>query len=526
MIAFMAFYFGSVFNLSFWRFITEKVEVSNFYDFLFALSLPLFIFVPLWLFFSLIIIPKIYKPVLSLFVILSGITNYMMYKLGVYIDDSMIQNVFETNIREASDLLSMNLFLFVLFSVALPLFIIFYFDIEFKKFKSELSFRIVSTFILLFSLFIFAPLVYKDYASFGRNNKQIKKLINVFNYIHGTVKYYKKIRLEKRAFTILDDKAKLVPNPDDVYTVFVFVLGETARVDNFSLNGYEKETNPLLSKQNIAFFKNTSSCGTATAISVPCMFSYLNKNNFDSNDAKYTENLLDLMKKSGYDILWRENDDGCKGVCDRVKTEEMVKIGNPKYCTSSYCKDEVLLDGLEDVIKNIKNDTVIVLHTMGSHGPSYHNRYPDEFKKFVPSCDTSDIQNCSKEEIVNTYDNTILYTDFIVSSAIDILKKFNNLEIGLIYVSDHGESLGENGIYLHGMPYSIAPKSQTSVPMMIWMSDNMKKYDFINYECLKDKASKGQFSHDNLFHSLLWLMEIDTKIYNEDFNMFKGCLTK
>ncbi|OPZ76733.1 MAG: Phosphoethanolamine transferase EptA [Alphaproteobacteria bacterium ADurb.Bin438] len=204
----------------------------------------------------------------------------------------------------------------------------------------------------------------------------------------------------------------------------------------------------------------------------------------------------------------------------------MVKIGNPKYCTSSYCKDEVLLDGLEDVIKNIKNDTVIVLHTMGSHGPSYHNRYPDEFKKFVPSCDTSDIQNCSKEEIVNTYDNTILYTDFIVSSAIDILKKFNNLEIGLIYVSDHGESLGENGIYLHGMPYSIAPKSQTSVPMMIWMSDNMKKYDFINYECLKDKASKGQFSHDNLFHSLLWLMEIDTKIYNEDFNMFKGCLTK
>lgn len=167
-----------------------------------------------------------------------------------------------------------------------------------------------------------------------------------------------------------------------------------------------------------------------------------------------------------------------------------------------------------------------MLHTMGSRGPTYYNRYPDEFKKFTPTCDTADIQNCSQESIVNTYNNTILYTDYIVSLAIDILKKFTQYESALIYVSDHGESLGENNIYLHGLPYNIAPVKQTQVPMLVWMSKTMQKLDFINYDCLKKKAKNGTFSHDNLFSSILGLLEVDSKIYRSEMDIFKECRTK
>lgn len=163
---------------------------------------------------------------------------------------------------------------------------------------------------------------------------------------------------------------------------------------------------------------------------------------------------------------------------------------------------------------------------MGSHGPTYYNRYPKEFQKFTPTCDTADIQNCTSEQIVNTYDNTILYTDYIVSSAIDILKKYPQFEAGLVYVSDHGESLGENNVYLHGMPYAIAPDEQTQIPMLMWMSENMKKWDYVDYACLKNKAANTVYSHDNLFHSILGLLEVKSTAYQKKFDLFDGCRTK
>ena len=233
------------------------------------------------------------------------------------------------------------------------------------------------------------------------------------------------------------------------------------------------------------------------------------------------------MQKSGYKNIWKENDDRCKGVCDRVEdTEFMVKRKDSKFCNGQYCLDGVLLEDLEDILKNITTDTVIVLHTMGSHGPTYYQRYPEEFKKFKPTCDTADIQNCTTEQIINTYDNTILYTDYIVSSAIDILKKFPQYEAGVLYVSDHGESLGENNIFLHGMPYKIAPDEQTQIPLVMYMNENMKRWDYIDYDCMKKQAAKNVYSHDNLFHSVLGLLEIDTKVYDRDYDFFKACRTK
>lgn len=526
LILWVTLYFGFVLNLAFWLFVFRTVEMTNFSLAIFGFSLFLFVLSPLYCFFNLTFVPYIGKPLMISLLLISSTTNYLMINYGVYIDKEMIRNVFETNSREALDLITVSGMLWVFITGVIPAILIGLCHVRFSPLWKEVRRRLILvTCTLLLTLGI-GIITYKDYASFGRNNRSVTKILNTANYINGTYKYGRKQMLANRQFIILDSKARLMDVPDTAKAVLVYMVGETARAQNFSLGGYERKTNPKLEKQDIVYFKDVSSCGTATATSVPCMFSNMTRAGFDANDAKYMENILDLAKTAQYDVIWRENDDGCKGVCDRIVAEDMVQTKHPKYCKEKYCHDEVLLDGLEERLKNITRDTVIVLHTMGSHGPTYYNRYPDEFKKFTPTCDTADIQNCSREAIVNTYDNTILYTDHVVSSAIDILKKFPQYEAGLIYVSDHGESLGENNIYLHGLPYNIAPQEQTQVPMLFWASDTMKKLDYIDYECLKKKATTQSFSHDNLFSSILGLLEIDSKTYRPEMDIFKMCRTK
>lgn len=519
-------YFGLALNCALWRYVLNKLPFSSFSECSLAIVLPLLVCIPLYLAFNLLITPKTAKPLLIALLLISSTTNYLMTNLGVYIDRDMIRNAFETNTREALDLVTWSGCLWVFFTGVLPAVALLFTRVEFDSFKTECKKRLTGMLIALLTVGIIGATSYKTLSAVGRNNKAARKIINTQNYIYSTFRYVQHKINSRHPFVPLDEHAQITPYEDHTKTVLIFVLGETARAANFSLQGYERQTNPLLKKQNIAYFKNVTSCGTATAVSVPCLFSPVPRADFDVDDAPYTENLIDLLQKAGYDILWRDNDDGCKGVCQRVRNEEMKNSRHPKYCFGSYCHDEVLLDGLEDIIKNIKQDTVIFLHTMGSHGPTYFNRYPDKFKKFNPTCDTADMQKCTKEQIVNTYDNTILYTDFIVSSAIDILKKFPQYEAGLIYVSDHGESLGENNIYLHGFPYALAPKEQIEVPMLVWMNGTMKKWDYIDFSCLKKEAEARSFSHDNIFHSLVGLLEIDTKEYDKRLDMFNPCRKK
>lgn len=519
-------YLAFALNCAFWRFAANTIEITNFSVAFFVFSLPFFLLAPIYVLCNLITFPYIGKPILLLLVIISSATNYFMYKLGIYIDTDMIRNSIETNQREALDLVTFTAVTWVVAGSLVPLYLIIMTKIRYASLGKELGKRFLCILLAFMIIGGFAGTSYKEYASFGRNNRESRKLLNTVNYIYSTARYFQKQAQSNRTFKNLDENAMLVPFEDPHVTVLVFIVGETARAKNFSLYGYEKETNPQLKKQNIITFKETSSCGTATAISVPCLFSHMQRSNFDVTDAKYTENLLDILKDAGYKVLWLENDDGCKGVCDRIETRDMVKINNPKYCNGEYCHDEVLLDGLPEIIANIKQDTVIVLHTMGSHGPTYYNRYPDTFKKFTPTCDTADIQNCSQEQVINTYDNTILYTDHIVSSAIDMLKVHPEYEAGLIYVSDHGESLGENNVYLHGFPYALAPQEQTHIPMVLWMSETMKRWDYVDYACMKKDAETLTYTHDNLFHSILGLLEVKTTVYDRQHDIFKNCRTK
>ena len=160
---------------------------------------------------------------------------------------------------------------------------------------------------------------------------------------------------------------------------------------------------------------------------------------------------------------------------------------------------------------------LVVLHTMGSHGPAYYKRYPDSFEVFTPTCQTNQLNECNDEEINNAYDNTIIYTDYVLSKLISVLEKNTKVdESAMFYISDHGESLGENGLYLHGMPYFIAPDEQKKVAALMWFNEGLSQS--LDIDSIKEKI-EVPLSHDNLIHTLLGFMSIETKVYQRNMDI-------
>lgn len=510
----LSLYFAFVLNNRFWDLIEEKLEINNVAAALFAISLPLFIFVMLYVLFNLIVLPKVGKFLVIILLLCSAAADYAMTTLGIIINSDMIRNFAETTPREALELITPRAVFYVFITGILPAVLTALTDIKFQPFKKELKQRTLYCFAGLLTLVLLAPFTYKEYVTFGRNNKEIRRSVNTFNYIFALNKYHRQNRNANRKFVILDNTPTIEKNGTSP-RVLLLIVGETARAQNFSLNGYPKETNPLLKTQNIINFADVSSCGTATAVSLPCMFSASPRKEFKVSRAYHTQNLMDIIQTAGYDVFWKDNDDGCKGICKRVAEKDAKEGNRQPWCFGSYCHDDILLEGLKERLAKVKKDTVIVLHAMGSHGPAYYKRYPEHFKRFLPACETADLQNCTREEITNTYDNTLLYTDYIISSAIDILKSRPELESGMLYVSDHGESLGEKNIYLHGLPYAIAPDVQKKVPMVLWLSENLQKSEKIDTTRLKQSATANAYSHDNYYHTVLGLLGIRSTTYNQ-----------
>jgi lipid A ethanolaminephosphotransferase len=299
----------------------------------------------------------------------------------------------------------------------------------------------------------------------------------------------------------------------------ILVVGETARADHFSLNGYERSTNPYLEKKDVISFTNFWSCGTSTAYSLPCIFSGNNRTDFDSADSNNTENILDVLQRVGVNVLWLDNNSDSKGVALRVPYKNFRIPDNNPICNPE-CRDVGMLPYVQSYINNHPTgDIFIVLHQMGNHGPAYYKRYPDNFKVFKPVCETNQLEKCSTEEINNAYDNALLYTDYFLSKTIDLLDS-NKEDFGstMIYVSDHGESLGENGLYLHGLPYIIAPDVQKHVPAIIWFGASFNLRAEVNFAELK-KRKNEHFSHDNLFHTILGLLEVKTSAYDKSLDI-------
>jgi lipid A ethanolaminephosphotransferase len=301
----------------------------------------------------------------------------------------------------------------------------------------------------------------------------------------------------------------------------LLVVGETARAQNFGLNGYGHETTPELAKLPIVNFEEVSSCGTSTAVSLPCMFSKLPRKDYSFEKGKAQQNLLDVLAHAGLKVEWWDNNTGHKGLADRIEARSFA--GNEgEHCREGECDDGAFLPALRAYADNITEDTVLVLHQIGSHGPSYFMRYPPEAEKFAPACQTPELKSCSPEEVLNAYDNTIAYTDKTLAETINFLQAQESLSTAMLYISDHGESLGEGGLYLHGAPYFLAPKEQTHVPMILWMSDSFAAQFGHNTGCLVDSRATP-LSHDNLFHSALGMLDIETQVYDEALDLFAPC---
>ncbi|WP_229459502.1 phosphoethanolamine transferase [Massilia cavernae] len=282
----------------------------------------------------------------------------------------------------------------------------------------------------------------------------------------------------------------------------------------------------MAKQPGLLYFSKVESCGTATAVSVPCVFSALGRSHYSDTRAQSQEGLLDVLKHAGFEVIWRDNNSGCKGVCDRVTYEDVSQpVKGDPLCNDDECYDERLLRGLPELIRKAGKDLVIVLHQKGSHGPSYWKRYPGQFQDFGPVCETNDLAKCSRESIVAAYDNTILYTDFVISKAIGLLAQSSvqdGVDASLVYFSDHGESLGENNLYLHGAPYVISPSGQRHVPMMVWLSDGFRSRFRLDQNCLAARTGQ-EFSHDNIFHSTLGMLGISTAVYNPRLDLFNAC---
>ena len=220
-----------------------------------------------------------------------------------------------------------------------------------------------------------------------------------------------------------------------------------------------------------------------------------------------------------------DNNSNSKEQADRIPYFSVETSKDPELCDEESCFDEALLPHMIEYVDKLdaNKDIFIVLHQLGSHGPSYYKRVPEQYKKFLPECATAEINKCSQQEIINSYDNTILYTDTIVAQIIDYLEsKSDKFLTSMLYVSDHGESTGENGMYLHGLPYAIAPETQTRVPLIYWLSKDFQTEEEIDHECMT-RASSTKFSHDNLFHSLLELAEVDTAEYDPKMDILEVC---
>jgi len=446
-----------------------------------------------------------------------------MNEYKTIIDYKMIQNIFETDVREVNDLINFKVILYLFILGLLPSLALIFVKIKNNGLKKEILSRakILGIFLILIPLLYFS--FSKYWVSFFRSHKQLRMYTNPTFYTYSVFKYINKKYFTKPIkFRHVGLDAHLETNASKPKLV-IFVLGEAARYDHFSLNGYKRKTNPLLEKtKNIVSFDKMYSCATATATSVPCMFSPLNRSEYRDKIAKNTDSVIDVLNRAGVNVIWLDNDSGSKGVASRIKNYvDFTQAKNPKYCNDSGCIDQILIDNLPKYFKEINNSkpVFIVLHTKGSHGPAYYKRYPENFEKFKPVCKTNQLQDCKKEEVVNAYDNTILYTDYILKQTIDFLKKHQNkYQTAMIYVSDHGESLGENGIYLHGLPYFFAPDVQKHPAAIAWFS---KDFD-INVSCV-EKIKHNKFSHDNLFSTILGLMDVKTNAYDPKMDMFYKC---
>ncbi|QME70814.1 phosphoethanolamine transferase EptA [Escherichia fergusonii] len=520
-------YISVCLNIAFYNQVMRVLPLDSTRNVLVFISMPFVAFSVINIVLTLASFLWLHRLLACVFILVAASAQYFIMTYGIVIDRSMIANIVDTTPAESFALMTPQMLLTLGLSGILAVFIACWIKITPapSRLRSGLI-RGANVLVSVLIILLIAALFYKDYASLFRNNKELVKSLSPSNSIVASWSWYSHQRLAHLPLVRIGEDAHRNPlmQQGERKNLTILIVGETSRAENFSLNGYPRDTNPRLAKDNVVYFPNTASCGTATAVSVPCMFSDMPRKHYDEELAQHQEGLLDVIQRAGINVLWNDNDGGCKGACDRVPHQNMTALNLPGQCINGECYDEVLFHGLEDYINNLQGDGVIVLHTIGSHGPTYFNRYPPQFRKFTPTCDTNEIQTCSQEQLVNTYDNTLVYVDYIVDKAINFLKAHQDkFTTSLVYLSDHGESLGDNGVYLHGLPYAIAPDVQKQVPMLLWLSEDYQKRYGVDQSCLQKQAATQHYSQDNLFSTMLGLTGVQTSYYQATDDILQQC---
>lgn len=521
-----AFYFLCVLNfplITGYLELEKLIYIKDYIEFILVLfNIFLVIFLALYLLFF----PYLTKTILIILLFLSSLSFYAISNYNVDLSNAdLLRGFFSTTFVEASSFLTLKIFITFLLTFIVPSIFIFFCKITYPKISRFILQKItLSIIVVCFSLITF--LNHQIYASFAAQTKtsdMIAKNFIPLNYLHGLKRLIKTSikKNNKDKFITFNSSRIDIPKKENKKTVFIFILGESARAKNFSLNGYSRETNPLLKTQNIFNFNNFYSCGTITNVSLPCMFSSYSRKEYSLDKYDNTENLLETIAKNDFKVEWYDNGMGSQGVTRNVKE---IILGD--FYSSNY--DDVLLKAMpsKQKLESEKKDLFIVLHQRGSHGPDYNNRYPKEFQKFLPVCNNVTLKSCSTESIINSYDNSILYTDYIINYTISYLKELGNesYQTAMLYTSDHGESLGEYGLYMHGEPYFVAPVDQKHIPFIMWFSDSMKQRKKVDEKCLKDRQ-KNSFSHDHIYHTILDFLEIKSSSFKPGLSILTNCAT-
>lgn len=527
----LALWLATLGNLPLWLTVWQLPETHGAHAVLMFIGLGLLLLAFSLLALALLVWPRWFKPAGLLLLLISAASSYFMHAYGVVIDSTMIGNVAHTNVREARDLLSGDLLLALVLGVLLPGLWWWRQPLQAVPLRRLMPRQLGLAALALLVTAMLGWASFQDLASLMRNHRSLRYMVNPYNTLYALGRHAlgRAAHAQQPLQPLGEDAVATTAATDPGQgPLLLLVVGETARAANFGLGGYARDTTPRLrelqQRGELVYFPQVHSCGTNTDVSVPCMFSHLGRAGVDRSE-RY-ENLLDVLQHAGLAVLWLDNQSGCKGVCDRVPHMDTSSLTLPDLCEGGECYDEVMLRELParlaalDPVRRARG-TVVVLHQMGSHGPAYARRTPAAHKPYQPECVSVALQDCSPEQLVNAYDNTVRYTDHVLAEAVGWLRAQAG-PTALLYVSDHGESLGEKGLYLHGMPYSFAPQEQTHVPMALWLSPAMRTRLGLDFGCLQQAAAQP-LAHDHLFHSVLHLAQVQTRVQRHEMDFMKAC---
>ena len=449
--------------------------------------------------------PALPKLLTMLIVIGNALALYFIHTYRIVLDKTMMGNVFNTSAEEATALFHPQLIGYALVFGVLPLILISLVKVTASSILARLTLLIAL--VLAGSSWIYAN--GRTWLWFDQHLQTVGALIMPWSYVVNAVRYQHQIRpLAASPLTLPDAYQIHRDNP-----VVVLVIGEAARAANFSMYGYDRRTNPALLRNNAVALPNSTACATYTTAAIACM---LGHNGMTANNTVDYENLPTYLQRNKVVVSWRSNNTGHP----EMEIQRFLKAGElRKSCVGSGCDyDQVLLTGLKATLqRNESRPRLIVLHQSGSHGPAYWTKYPPGFDQFNPVCRSVDLQSCSRSELINTYDNTIYFTDYLLGLLISTLQVLPDIPSVVIYISDHGESLGEAGLYLHGTPMAFAPDVQKNIPFVVWMSETFQRQRAITNSDLLRAAS---YSHHNIFHSVMGALGLRSDIYQPSLDIF------